>query len=103
MPQVFEELRNLALGLAARAVPWSSMTRNDAVGIWALVINKLFSNLFRRSANMAESLKARGFDDAEKRHLNVPVLLQSNIWANLVAIAGLGACMYTAITCNRWI
>lgn len=103
MLQVFEELRNLALGLAARAVPWSSMTRNDAVGIWALVINKLFSNLFRRSANMAESLKARGFQDPEERHLNVPVLLQSNIWANLVAVTGLGVCIYTAIMCNKWI
>lgn len=79
------------------------MTRSDAIGVWALVINKLFSNLFRRSANMAESLKARGFHDAEDRHLNVPVLLQSNFWANLTAILGLGICIYTAIRCNRWI
>eukprot|EP00892_Ulva_mutabilis_P008741 jgi/Ulvmu1/6239/UM028_0097.1 len=100
---VFEELRNLALGLAARAVPWSSMTRNDAIGIWALVINKLFSNLFRRSANMAESLMARGFQDPEERHLNVPVLLQSSVWANMVAIASLAGCVYFAVMCNRWI
>ena len=79
------------------------MTRNDAVGIWALVVNKLFSNLFSRSENMAESLKARGFQDPEERHLNVPVILQSNAWVNVFALALLGACVYIAVTCNRWI
>ena len=73
--QVFEEVRNLCLGLAARAVPWKQRTRSHTIAIWVGLINKLFANLFARSRYIAESLRARGVVDFDTHQLNIPQLL----------------------------
>lgn len=90
--QVFEEVRNLCLGLASRGVVWPEMSRNDVVATWILMFTKLFANLFDRSSCMAESLVARGFKDPEDRYLNVPLLCPSKFLANAVALLALGLC-----------
>jgi energy-coupling factor transporter transmembrane protein EcfT len=93
---VFEELRNLCLGLASRAVAWEMMSRADALTTWVLVANRLFSNLFTRSERMAESLQARGFHSPEGRHLNIPLLCPSSLLANIAALFLLGVCIAAA-------
>ena len=90
--QVFEEVRNLCLGLASRGVVWPAMSGNDVVATWILMFTKLFGNLFERSSRMAESLTARGFRDPEDRHLNVPLLCPSTVLANAVALLALAGC-----------
>jgi energy-coupling factor transporter transmembrane protein EcfT len=94
--QVFDEVRNLALGLAARGVPWRSMTRSSTIAIGIVMVRKLFSNLFARSKFIAESLVARGIGlphQTRQYQLNIPVLLPSNSFANATALALLVACV----------
>ena len=95
--QVFEEIRNLCLGLAARGMPWPRLGRAHTVAVWLILINKLFANLFARSTSIAESLRARGITDPAVHHLNIPVLLKSSILGNLVAAGALGACVAVAV------
>ena len=82
---MFEEVRNLCFGLAARAVQWSLLSRGEVLSVWVVLINKAFSNLFSRSNFIAESLHARGVHDPSKHHLNVPQFFDSKPLANVVA------------------
>lgn len=99
--QVFEEVRNLCLGLASRGVVWPAMARSDVVATWILMFTKLFGNLFERSSRMAESLTARGFRDPEDRHLNVPLLCPSNFVANAIALIALAGCIGAAFCFHK--
>jgi hypothetical protein len=98
--QVFEEVRNLCLGLAARSMPWTTLGRANAIAVWVILTNKVLSNLFSRSASIAESLQARGVVDPDTHHLNVPVLLPSNAFANILTGLTLVGCIVLALVHN---
>jgi energy-coupling factor transporter transmembrane protein EcfT len=98
--QVFEEVRNLCFGLAARAMPWAALGRGAALTVWITVLGKLLSNLFARSRAIAESLQARGVADPETYHLNVPVFLETKPLANVAAALGLAGCAALAARHN---
>ena len=72
------------------------MSRSDIAATWILMFTKLFGNLFERSSRMAESLKARGFNNPEERHLNVPLLCPSTVLANACALLALAGCVGAA-------
>lgn len=95
--QVFEEVSNLCLGLAARAMPWSSFGQSHTIAVWVILVSKVFDNLIARSKSIAESLRARGVVDPSTHHLNVPVLLQSSWPANFVAAGSLLMCGTLAV------
>ena len=61
MATVFEEARNLCLGLASRGIDWSLMGWNGTLNEMLRVAAKLFSNLFSRSEAIAAAMVARGF------------------------------------------
>ena len=93
---MFEEVRNLCLGVAARGINWNGLSATGQTAIWATVLRKLFSNLFARSKYIAESLTARGHSAATPQRLNIPILLPSSTAANAVSIALL-------LTCQVWV
>jgi energy-coupling factor transporter transmembrane protein EcfT len=95
--QVYEELRNLCLGLAARAVPWHLRSQSQQLSIWANLVHKLFSNLFTRADYIAESLIARGFVDFDKHRLNVPEFTPPKPMPNIVALLLLAGSIYLAL------
>ena len=89
--QVFDEVRNLTLGLAARSVCWEGLDRNGVLSVWTFLALRLFGNLFSRSRFIAESLVARGYSGPATHALNIPRLLPSNPWVNAAALAALAA------------
>jgi energy-coupling factor transport system permease protein len=94
MSLVFEEVRNLCLGLAARGVDWRAQGGRGSLEIFARLLVRLFSNLFQRSENIAQAMVVRGFLGPEKHHL---YMMRSNDthWATnaaaLALLAGLAA------------
>lgn len=84
--QVFDEVRNLCLGLAARSVNWSALDRVTSNSIWLVLVSKLFRNLFQRSGHIAESLVSRGFKGPETHALNIPRMVPSTLLANAIAL-----------------
>lgn len=58
---VFEEARNLCLGLASRGIDWSLMGWSGSLNEMLRVAVKLFNNLFSRSEAIAAAMVARGF------------------------------------------
>lgn len=90
MSLVFEELRNLALGLAARGVQWNSLGPTGALGILARLGGRLFANLMQRSSSIAEAMCVRGFVGPQDHQLYLTKTEPSNILMNVAAVLLLG-------------
>lgn len=54
MSLVFEEVRNLCLGLAARGVDWRAQGTRGSLEILGRLVVRLFGNLFTRSEKISQ-------------------------------------------------
>jgi energy-coupling factor transporter transmembrane protein EcfT len=61
---VFEEMRNLILGLASRGIDWSQLGGLGTLNIVLKTGTALFKRLFKRSETIATAMVARGFSNA---------------------------------------
>jgi general transcription factor 3C polypeptide 2 len=61
MATVFDEARNLCLGLASRGIDWSLLGSRGALALALRTGGRLFSNLLARSEAIANAMVARGF------------------------------------------
>lgn len=61
---VFEEMRNLILGLASRGIDWSQLGGLGTLNIVLKTGTALFKRLFKRSETIATAMIARGFSNA---------------------------------------
>ena len=61
LKQVFEECRNLCLGLAARGIDWRAQGLRGGVAVCGGMLSRLFGNLMARSDSIAVAMTARGF------------------------------------------
>ena len=61
MATVFEESRNLCLGLASRGVDWQGQGLQGAAVVWLGLAGRLFTNLMARCESIAVAMTARGF------------------------------------------
>lgn len=68
-PQVFEECRNLCLGLAARGVDWRQQGLRGTLAICVGLFTRLFANLMARCDAIAVAMTARGFQGPQAHEL----------------------------------
>ncbi|KAK9840235.1 hypothetical protein WJX74_006035 [Apatococcus lobatus] len=61
MALVFEEVRNLALGLAARGVDWATLGPFGGIKMLLHLVGRLLSQLNRRAELIAVAMQSRGF------------------------------------------
>lgn len=66
---MFEECRNLFLGLASRGVDWRQQGFRGTVGITIGIGAKLFNNLLARCDSIAVAMAARGFEGPDTHAL----------------------------------
>lgn len=66
MATVFEEARNLCLGLASRGIDWSLLGGQGTLLLALRTSSRLFSTLLARCENIAVAMCARGFLGPEK-------------------------------------
>ena len=69
MSQVFEESRNLCLGVASRGIDWNSLGPAGSIQILLRLLGHLFTNLLQRSESIAQAMCARGFVGADSHKL----------------------------------
>eukprot|EP00271_Cylindrocystis_brebissonii_P015076 TRINITY_DN3703_c0_g2_i1.p1 TRINITY_DN3703_c0_g2~~TRINITY_DN3703_c0_g2_i1.p1 ORF type:complete len:180 (-),score=31.00 TRINITY_DN3703_c0_g2_i1:113-613(-) len=65
---VFDEVRNLAFGVAARGIQWKALQGLGTVDVLAALVGRLFENLFTHSKNIAEAMVARGYRGDPRKH-----------------------------------
>ncbi|KAK9816700.1 hypothetical protein WJX72_003857 [[Myrmecia] bisecta] len=98
MELVFEEVRNLSLGLASRGVNWAGLGPFGGAQVFLQLGGRMFENLMHRSENIALAMTARGFTGPEAHHVHMTRAEPSSWLANSVAtalLAGLAAAVYT--------
>ncbi|KAL4546761.1 hypothetical protein Ndes2526B_g01959 [Nannochloris sp. 'desiccata'] len=71
MATVFEEARNLCLGLASRGIDWALLGGKGTLALTVGTASRLFSNLLSRSDNIATAMTARGFRGPEEHTLHL--------------------------------
>jgi general transcription factor 3C polypeptide 2 len=95
MATVFEEGRNLCLGLASRGVDWSLLGARGAVGVALGAGGRLFSNLLARCESIAVAMVARGFAGPEAHALHVgagaPARGAAGGWADAAVLLSMAA------------
>ncbi len=89
MSLVFEEVRNLSLGLAARGINWGGLGPAGGIQVLIRLIGRLFANLMQRSDSIAQAMCARGFVGAQDHKLYLTRTQPSSILANVVATVSL--------------
>ncbi|KAK9909552.1 hypothetical protein WJX75_003996 [Coccomyxa subellipsoidea] len=91
MAQVTEEMRNLSLGLAARAVRWHQLPPGGGVQVLLRLGGRLFSNLMQRSENIALAMQARDFVGPERHHVHLSAKEHVPLVPNVLAVLLLSA------------
>ncbi|KAF5831445.1 cobalt transport protein-domain-containing protein [Dunaliella salina] len=91
MSLVFEEVRNLCLGLAARGVNWKAQGGRGSLLMAGRLCVRLFANLFHRSENIAQAMAVRGFQGPQKHRLHMMSVNTTSVTANCIAMILLGA------------
>ena len=102
MATVFEEARNLCLGLASRGVDWRLQGFRGGAALFIAAGTKLFSNLMARCDAIAQAMAARGFAGPAEHRLQVAALGQRQrrvsrladvVLLSSVVVLGLAACV----------
>eukprot|EP00798_Chlamydomonas_sp_ICE-L_P018302 gene18302-24762_t len=90
MSLVFEEVRNLCLGLAARGIDWSAQGGRGSLQLLGRLCVRLFGNLFNRSENIAQAMMVRGFQGPENHTLYLTKINKTTWLGNILALLLLG-------------
>jgi general transcription factor 3C polypeptide 2 len=69
---VFEEIRNISLGLAARGVQWRLLGWRGTVSVFSSLLSRTLESLFITSAAVADAITARGYMGAGQHRLFSP-------------------------------
>ena len=91
MSLVFEEARNLSLGLAARGVDWRAQGARGSLQIFGALVVRLFGNLMQRAEVIAQAMVVRGFVGPQQHRLYMTRANETSVVANVLALASLGA------------
>ncbi|KAH7373527.1 hypothetical protein KP509_17G060600 [Ceratopteris richardii] len=58
---VFDEVRNIALGIVARGVQWKKLSSLETAEVFFTFLGRVFKNLFNHSEQIAQAMVVRGF------------------------------------------
>jgi energy-coupling factor transporter transmembrane protein EcfT len=70
---VFEQGRNLALGLAVRGIDWAALGAMGAADVVASLLGRLLAELFATAAQIADAMRARGYAGPAQAHAALQV------------------------------
>jgi energy-coupling factor transporter transmembrane protein EcfT len=92
---MFEEVRNLVLGVAARGIDWKKAGFMGSADVVLTLCGRLFGNLFAHADNISQSMVMRGFTTPEAHAFHMQQLRPSNPVYNAVALLGLAGLVAT--------
>lgn len=93
MAVCFEEVRNLALGIAARGILWRRLGKGGSLKVVATLFSRLFSRLLSQSEIIGEAMIARGFKGPSDHKLYLTQQERSSPIANVLATILLAVCV----------
>ncbi|KAK8684971.1 hypothetical protein V6N13_040983 [Hibiscus sabdariffa] len=65
---VFDEVRNVALGIVSRRINWKQLTMKETIDIFASYIQRIFKNIFNHAEQISQAMIVRGFRGDSNGH-----------------------------------
>lgn len=65
---VFDEVRNVALGILSRRINWQLLTVMETVEIFVTYVRRIFKNIFIHAEQISQAMIVRGFRGDSKNH-----------------------------------
>lgn len=65
---VFDEVRNVALGIVSRRINWRQLTMLETIDIFASYIRRIFKNIFSHAEQISQAMIVRGFRGDSSTH-----------------------------------
>ncbi|RDY09431.1 Protein ABCI12, chloroplastic, partial [Mucuna pruriens] len=65
---VFDEVRNIALGIVSRRVNWKQLTVMETIDIFFNYFRRIFKNIFSHAEQISQAMIVRGFKGDSGRH-----------------------------------
>lgn len=65
---VFDEVRNVALGIVSRRINWRQLTILETIDIFASYIRRIFKNIFSHAEQISQAMIVRGFRGDSSTH-----------------------------------
>ncbi|XP_011009038.1 PREDICTED: protein ABCI12, chloroplastic isoform X2 [Populus euphratica] len=65
---VFDEVRNVSLGIVSRRIKWKQLTIIEMIDIFASYIRRIFKNIFSHAEQISQAMIVRGFRGDSNSH-----------------------------------
>ncbi|CAN0856202.1 Protein ABCI12, chloroplastic [Linum grandiflorum] len=65
---VFDEVRNVALGIVSRRINWKLLTVMETIDVLASYIRRIFKNIFSHADQISQAMIVRGFRGDSNAH-----------------------------------
>ncbi|KAE8076936.1 hypothetical protein FH972_015553 [Carpinus fangiana] len=65
---VFDEVRNIALGIVSRRINWQQLTMMETIDIFFIYFRRIFKNLFSHAEQISQAMIVRGFRGDSNAH-----------------------------------
>jgi general transcription factor 3C polypeptide 2 len=72
MATVFDESRNICLGLASRGIDWKGLGMRGTIGLSLGSVTQVFSNLMLKCGSISQAMAARGFVGPKQHEMYLP-------------------------------
>lgn len=65
---VFDEVRNVALGIVSRGINWQLLTTMETIDVFVTYIKRIFRNIFSHADQISQAMIVRGFRGDSNSH-----------------------------------
>lgn len=84
---VFDEVRNVALGIISRRIRWKELTTLETIDVFFTYIRRIFKNIYSHAAQISQAMIVRGFRGDCDSHKVLLAAGASTFIANVVSIS----------------
>ncbi|KAK3431548.1 hypothetical protein EUGRSUZ_E03351 [Eucalyptus grandis] len=83
---VFDEVRNVALGIVSRRISWQKLTMMETIDVFISYIRRIFKNIFTHAEQISQAMIIRGFRGDSNKHKIYLRSTSSNGMADTVSL-----------------
>ncbi|OMO85441.1 ABC/ECF transporter, transmembrane component [Corchorus olitorius] len=83
---VFDEVRNVALGIVSRRINWQQLTTMETIDVFASYIRRIFKNIFSHAQQVSQAMIVRGFRGDSNAHKLYFLSNSSSGMANFISL-----------------
>ncbi|KAL6571543.1 hypothetical protein OROHE_003186 [Orobanche hederae] len=93
---VFDEVRNVALGIVSRRIKWQQLTMLETIDVFVAYVRRIFNNIYSHAAQITQAMIVRGFrGDCDSHRVSLSAGSSTKV-ANVVSCSCLVGLIFAA-------